>query len=83
MTFLFAASQGKDFFSIGQDLATKLGHLGGAFLVVIVGIVAVGLVATHRHAAAIVLVAAALIPAWFLLDPTGAAHALQSTVNAL
>lgn len=78
---LYAASQ--DLFSVGQKLADQLGKLGGAFLVLIVGVVALGLVATHRHAAAVILILAALVPAWFLFDPTGAAHTLQATVNGL
>lgn len=81
MTLLIAA-QG-NLFNIGQSLATKLGHLGGAFLVLIVGVVALGLIATHRHAAAVVLILAALVPAWFLFDPSGAAHTLSSTVKSL
>lgn len=82
MKFLVLAASG-DLFSIGQNIATKLGHLGGAFLVLIVGVVALGLIATHRHAAAVVLILAALVPAWFLFDPTGAAHTLQATVKNL
>lgn len=81
MITLFAASG--DLFSIGQSLATKLGHLGGLFLALIVGVVALGLISTHRHAAAAVLVLAAIIPAWFLLDPTGAVNTLQSTIKGL
>lgn len=81
MVILFAAKG--DLFSIGQNLATKLGHLGGFFLALVIGVVALGLIATHRHAAALVLVLAAIVPAWFLLDPTGAVHTLQATVNSL
>ena len=81
MVVLLAAKG--DLFAIGQSLATKLGTLGGFFLALVVGVVALGLIATHRHAAALVLVLAAIVPAWFLLDPSGAVQTLQSTVNGL
>ncbi len=74
---------GGDLFSVGHNISGKVGHLGLEFLVIAVGIIAIGLVITHRHVAAVLLVIAAIIPVWFLGDSSGAAHSLLSTVKSI
>lgn len=80
MYILFAA---QDLFSIGQNLATKLGHLGASVLALVIGVIVAGHIARHSAGAAIVVVLLAIIPAWFLLDPSGAVNTLKATINGI
>ena len=81
MTTLYLAAG--DLFSMGQTLTSNLGKLIGGLFVLGIGIVAAGHVFRHNMGAAIVVVLLALIPAWFIFDPSGATTALKSTVAAL
>ena len=81
MITILAASG--DLFSLGNNLATKLGHLALAFVALGVGLIVAGHIGRHNVGAAIVVVLLALIPVWFLADPQGAMNTLTSTVNSL
>lgn len=80
VSFYLAAG---DLFSMGKSLTTKLGTLAGGLLVLAIGVIAAGHVARHNVGAAVVVVLLALIPAWFLFDPTSATNTLKATVAAL
>lgn len=82
MHILLTAASG-NLFSIGQNLATKLGHLGASILALVIGVIVAGHIARHSAGAAIVVVLLAIIPAWFLLDPSGAVNTLKSTMSGL
>lgn len=74
---------GGDLFSIGGNVAGKLGKLAASLLVLGIGVVAAGHVMRHNVGAAIVVVLIALVPAWFLLDPSGAMNTMKATINGL
>lgn len=81
--YVLLQAASSDLFSMGNNLATKFGKLGAAILALVIGILALRHITNHSHGAAIVVVLIAIIPAWFLLDPTGAVNTLKSTVSGL
>lgn len=72
-----------DLFTIGHNLTTRLAGLAGAILILFIGVKALGHIGNDRHGAAVGLILVALIPAWFIFDPTGAESALKSAVHAI
>lgn len=82
MHFLYEAAA-SDLFSIGQKLAAQFGKLGASLLALGIGLAAAGHIMRHSHGAAIAVVLISIIPAWFLLDPTGAVNTLKSTISGL
>lgn len=80
-SFILAA--GGDLFTISHTLVTRLGGLLGLILILFVGAKALAHIGNDRHGAAIGLILVAMIPAWFIFDPTGAANTLKSTIHAI
>jgi hypothetical protein len=70
---------GNLFSSLG-NLVTSVGKLAGAALVVGIGIKAFSHVWQENHGSAVALALVALLPAAYLLDPSGVTSLYNSTV---
>jgi hypothetical protein len=78
-----AAGGGTDITGLAQSALKALEKIGSLALVVFVGYKALGHLAQDKYGQAIGLLLIALIPALFLIDPTGASALLKNTIATL
>ncbi len=81
MTLIFGLSA--NLTALVNSVTTTLATVGLTVLIVVLGWKALHLVATDRIGAAFALLVVALVPAFFLANPAGAATFLANTVNSL
>lgn len=72
-----------DIFTAAENLTKEIAAPVVLVLFLVVGIKALGKVLEEKHGGAVILALAALIPAIFLLDPSGAKTLYESTVGKI
>jgi hypothetical protein len=72
-----------DIFSALHSLIGDIGALAAFAAIVILGVMAIVEIGRGKAGSAAALVFAAIIPLWFLFDPTSAENAFKAATNRL
>jgi hypothetical protein len=72
-----------DIFSALHGLIGTIGSLAAFAAIVVLGVMALVEIGRGRAGSAVAIVFAAIIPLWFLFDPTSAENAFKAAANNL